>query len=59
MKSVWVVYPEEREIYCYSPGNRTPRVFGEGDILTDPVLPDFELKITGLFPPVQAAPKAQ
>jgi Uma2 family endonuclease len=58
VKSVWIVYPEEREIYCYSPGSRAPRVFGEGDILTDAVLPDFELRISGLFPPVQPAPKS-
>jgi Uma2 family endonuclease len=52
VKSVWIVYPEDREIYCYSQGTRSPRVFGDGDTLTDPVLPGFELPIDGLFPPI-------
>jgi Uma2 family endonuclease len=58
VRSVWVVYPEEREIYCYTTLSRTPRVFGEGDTLTDPVLPGFEMKIDGLFPPMESEPRA-
>ena len=48
-RSVWVVDPPTRRISVYAPG-KSMRTFGQGDTLTDPVLPRFELPLGDVFP---------
>jgi Uma2 family endonuclease len=46
---VWVVYPQEREVHVYAPGQRT-RILGEGDVIDGgDVLPGFSLPVREIF----------
>jgi Uma2 family endonuclease len=47
-KRVWVLYPEEREIYIHGPGGVTQR---RGDeLLEEPeLLPGFSVKVSSFF----------
>jgi len=48
-RSVWVVDPPTCRIDVYAPG-KSMRTFGQGDTLTDAVLPGFELPLCDIFP---------
>ena len=48
-RSVWVVDPPTWRIDVYAPG-KSMRTFGQGDTLTDAVLPGFELPLCDIFP---------
>jgi Uma2 family endonuclease len=45
VQSVWVVYPATQSVYVYGQGN--PTIYR--DLLTDPNLPGFEMKVEDLF----------
>lgn len=49
VQSVWLVFPEEREVYVYtSPKNVT--ICADDDVLTAaPILPDLQLTANDLF----------
>lgn len=47
---LWVVYPDEKEVFVYSPNQQFPTVVTMKDILTGgDILPDFELAMTDIF----------
>jgi Uma2 family endonuclease len=46
---VWVVYPEEKEVYIHRPGKGAELITVEGKLTTD-LLPDFALSVKGIFP---------
>jgi len=47
---LWVVYPEEKEIFVYSPGEGFPAILTIKDKLVGgDVLPDFEVPLTDIF----------
>jgi Uma2 family endonuclease len=49
VKSVWIVYPEERRVVVYSTGGE-PRVFDEADEITgDLALPELSLHVAEIF----------
>ncbi|MBX3070977.1 MAG: Uma2 family endonuclease [Thermomicrobiales bacterium] len=49
VRSVWVVYPRQRQIVIHAP-EIAPRVFGEGEVVTDPdTLPGFSFSLSDVF----------
>jgi Uma2 family endonuclease len=49
VRSVWVVYPRQRQIVIHAP-EIAPRVFGEGEMVTDPdTLPGFSFSLSDVF----------
>ena len=51
---VWVVYPQEKEVYIHRPGKGAGRISVDGK-LTTPLLPEFALKVKDIFPPEEEA----
>lgn len=48
--TVWVVYPDEREVHIHQTG-KTVQIMGVGDTLSGgEVLPGFELAVSDIFP---------
>jgi Uma2 family endonuclease len=48
-KSVWAVYPEEREVRVYD-RTRVSKIFADSEPLTDPaVLPGFSIPTSAIF----------
>ncbi len=46
-KSVWVVYPEEQNVWVYAPGQA--REFQREHVIEDPVLPGFRAPVSAIF----------
>jgi Uma2 family endonuclease len=46
-KSVWVVYPEQQQVWIYTAGHATE--FQRDQMLEDPVLPGFRAPVSALF----------
>ena len=52
---VWVVYPEERQVYVYETPTRV-RILAADDTLDGgAVLPGFQLRVDSLFDPITPA----
>jgi len=47
-QEVWLIFPERKEVHRYTPSLQV-QVLGEGDTLTTPLLPDFQLPLNELF----------
>jgi Uma2 family endonuclease len=47
---VWVVYPTEREVQVYKPGQPVELIDGNGTLSGGDVLPGFELTVKAIFP---------
>ena len=47
---VWVVYPTEREVQVYKPGQPVELIDGNGTLSGGDVLPGFELMVKDIFP---------
>jgi Uma2 family endonuclease len=45
---VWLVYPESRSVECHRPSGAI-RSLREGDVISTPVLPGFELPVAEIF----------
>lgn len=47
-QEVWLIFPERKEVHRYTPSLQV-QVLVEGDTLTTPLLPDFQLLLNELF----------
>ena len=45
---MWLIFPERKEVHRNTPSLQV-QVLGEGDTLTTPLLPDFQLLLNELF----------
>ncbi|CUU03203.1 Endonuclease, Uma2 family (restriction endonuclease fold) [Armatimonadetes bacterium GBS] len=47
-QEVWLIFPERKQVHRYTPSLQV-QVLNENEVLTTPLLPDFELSLRELF----------
>ncbi|MCZ2342712.1 MAG: Uma2 family endonuclease [Bacteroidales bacterium] len=51
VRMIWVLTPATRTILCYTGGHAATRLTGSDELIGDPVLPGFRVRVADLFPP--------
>jgi Uma2 family endonuclease len=50
VQQVWVISPEDRSVLLYSAGEKAIKRLTSDDALTSPLLPEFSLPVSAIFP---------